>query len=584
MATNSRLQTLVQNLIRRDTTVSILYLGLLLLLARYLLSPWFGFYEDDYTLVVRGMASTWEETWSFISNLFLTFGGQGRPMQHSLLFFISRMVGQFGGLNLGYLVAYCIVLLNCSLFYILVRKLVSHEFALLSATFYTLYSADTTQAFLYHAFGLQQSLTFFLLAGLAYVSKKRVLPYLLIMGSLLSYENTYFVYLAFPLLCLRWNRKLLRSMTVHAVVLVFIFLIVVALRLATGESRAASLSWPAILTTPLLHMIQGPIVALGTNFLRPIQALQSLDPAVYALSGFAFLAFFWLTLKAIRRASAQQEIGDEAETMGGAMNIRIGGLKLNVPAKRATYLRIIIAGLLMVILAYPLTFTIRAYAISGRDTRVHFAAALGYALFWSGLWWSLISFLRSAPIRRVLIGLLSANLALLLGFGIVIQYDYARAWQLQQTLWRSILVTVPDLEDGISIFIDPGGLEDSRYIDANTWALPRVLPYIFSLPETWRDPPGVYRMLPDWKEHMVVNDGELSVRDFTWTYVTNDLDQVVLLTTKNNGIDSRLTSLEFEGNLYDLRLTSNDRSQLECGYLYKMIIDSDVCGTVSLQP
>jgi len=556
------------------TIAPFLYLALLLGIARFALAWEFGFYEDDYTLVVRGMASSWGETWAFISNLFLTFGGQGRPLQHSLLFLISRIVGQFGGLHLGYLVAFAIVLLNCSLFYVLVRKLLSHEFALLSATFYTLYSADTTQAFLYHAFGLQQSLTFFLLAGLAYSSRKQVLAYALILGSLLSYENTYFVFLAFPLLLYGWDKKLLRRMAVHAVVLVFIFLIVVALRLAMGESRAASLSWPAILTTPLMHMIQGPIAALGTNFLRPIQALQSFDPAVYILSGSAFVVFFWLSVKSLRRQSVPDNVSDETVSMCGETSIGMGELKLPpiVPAERVTYLRVLIAGLLMLVLAYPLTFTIRAFAISGRDTRVHFGAILGSSLFWASTWWLLLSVFRTWTGNRITAGFLSLNLALLLGFGLVVQKDYAKAWTLQQRLWKSILEFAPDLEEGITILLDPAGLENTQYIDANTWALPRVLPYIFNFPDGWQHPPAAYRLLPDWRDRLLSNDQEIKAVDYTWNYITSRWGNTIILNTRNNRVSDRLSTLQIEGESYYLKNVEAARIQFNCGYLFDRLI------------
>lgn len=556
----------------RKAVLPFFYLALLLGIARFALSWRFGFYEDDYTLVVRGMASSWGDTWSFIRNLFLTFGGQGRPLQHSLLFLISRIVGQFGGLHLGYLVAFSMVLLNCSLFYLLVRKLVGHEFALLAATFYTLYPADTTQAFLYHAFGLQQSLTFFLLAGMAFSSGKRILPFLLILGSLLSYENTYYVFLAFPLLCLRWDKKLPRRMARHAVILVLIFLIVAVLRLATGESRAAGLSWPAIIATPLLHMLQGPIVVMGTNFLRPIQALQSLDPAVYALSGSAFAVFFWLAVRALRRASDLQAISDEAKTVRREMSINIGKLQLNVPAGRAAYVRILIVGLIMLILAYPLTFTVRAYAISGRDTRVHLSAILGSSLFWASAWWILLSIFRTRTGRRIAAGLLSLNLALLLGFGLVVQQDYARAWALQQELWSSILDNASDLIKGTTVFLDPAGLEDTRYIDANTWALPRVLPYIFDFPDTWTEIPAVYRLLPDWRSRLLFNDQEVKAVDYTWNYITSQWTNTIILNTQDKHIGDRLSSIQIEGENYLLKDDKTARSQFGCGYLFDSLI------------
>jgi hypothetical protein len=561
----------------RQPFFSILSLGLILWISRFLLAGKFGFYEDDYTLVVHGMDSTWHETWEFISNLLFHFGGQGRPLQHSLLFFISRMVGQLDGIRLGYLAAFAIVLLNCCLFYLLLRKLVHHEFALLAAIFYTLYSADTTQAFLFHAFGLQQSLTCFLLAGLAYVSKKRVLPYLLILGSLLSYENTYFVFLAMPLLVFPWDKALVRRMFGHTLVLVTIFALIAILRIALGETRAASLAWPEIVTTPLAHMIQGPIVAVGTAILRPLQSIRSIDPVIYAVSILAFALFYrrlWAILPGPRDHSVPQSGADPVEAGSGVPPRTL--LREALLGEKWKFARLLLVAVFMLVLAYPLTFTIRAYALSGRDTRVHFAGIIGYALFWSSLWWSLITFWRSTSARRLLIGLLSINLALILGFGFILQKDYARAWTLQQTLWKSILANVPDLDAGMTIFIDPAGLEDARFIDANTWSMPRILPYIYIFPGNWEALPMVHRLLPDWEDRLQVNGQEIKAVDFSWTLVTSPWDKTVILTTENNKVSGRIETLEYEGVIYALKVISQEsREPLACGYIYDWLIEPD---------
>jgi len=96
-----------------------------------------------------------------------------------------------------------------------------------------------------------------------------------------------------------------------------------------------------------------------------------------------------------------------------------------------------------VALTYPLTFTVRSHPISGRDTRVH-------------------------------LGALSVLLALLVGFGVVVRKNYARAWELQQLFWTSLVRAVPDLGDGSVVPVDPGGLADTWYIAANTWNLALV--------------------------------------------------------------------------------------------------------------
>jgi predicted membrane chloride channel (bestrophin family) len=128
-----------------------------------------------------------------------------------------------------------------------------------------------------------------------------------------------------------------------------------------------------------------------------------------------------------------------------------------------------------VALAYPLTFTVRAYPISGRDTRVHLGASVGVSLVFASVWSLVSSSAMGRKLRRASFGALSVLLALLVGFGVVVRKNYARAWELQQLFWTSLVPAVPDLEDGTVVLVDPSRLPDTWYIAANTgifrWSL-----------------------------------------------------------------------------------------------------------------
>ena len=203
---------------------------------------------------------------------------------------------------------------------------------------------------------------------------------------------------------------------------------------------------------------------------------------------------------------------------------------------------------------------------------MHFAAIFGSSLFWASAWWLVLSVVHSRTGTRIAASFLSLNLALLLGFGLVVQKDYARAWALQQELWSSILDYAPDLEEGTSIFIDPAGLEDAQYIDANTWALPRVLPYIFEFPDSWKQTPVAYRLLPDWRSRLLFNDLEIKAVDYTWNYITSPWADTVILTTQDNRAANRLSTIQIEGENFSLKDDEAARVQFGCGYLFHSLI------------
>ncbi|MCJ7707659.1 MAG: hypothetical protein MUO38_08595, partial [Anaerolineales bacterium] len=441
-----------------------------------------------------------------------------------------------------------------------------------------LYGADATQAWITGTFGLQQSLTYLLIALHLYLSDRRVLSYVLVLGSLLSYETAFPVFLAAPLLARRRGRPLLRQITGHAVILAAMFTAVFLLRLATGEQRVAGLGFPAIVTVPLLHMLQGTVVSLGTYLYRPLQVFQAFDPETAAVLAVAFVglaAGFWLVrpvasipaseLVAALRARSLQSLSDSTRRL----------------------LRLIGAGLLMVVLAYPLTFTIRAYAISGRDTRVHFAAVIGAALLWACLASLLYGLACTAGRRRLISGILAAYFAVLVGFGFVVQRSYVRAWELQRAFWTEVVRLCPDLEAGTVVLVDPSGLEDPRFIYANHWNLPRVLEQNFVFPAGWESPPRVYRLAPGWEANLVTEDGQFRLDGSTVVappslYDTVDSRQVMFLETGEGELLRVGGELVVNGTAHPIRALSQGAStHFEAGFLYRYLLGNGAGGEIS---
>ena len=489
----------------------IVLLGGTMWLARYLHSGQFGLYEDDLTFVPAAAQRSFPE---MVENTFSRIAlaqGQGRPLHHVLIDLLSHASWRLGELRGAYLLGFLLITLNVVLFFGLVRRVHSTALGVIAAIFYALYSADTTQAFLTHSFGLQPALTMLLLALYAYLDERRLAAYGFLSLALLSYETTFPVFLAAPLLGGGWDRRMAGRLVRNGWVMGLILALSLAIRVGLGEPRVAGLGLREMLVTPLSHILEGPPVALATYVYRPLQALEALDLEIALALSVAAVVFAAVLLTmslgtpsalAAYLRSVRQAIRDRGFSVR-----KVGAVSAGLPAEVKALARLAAAGLTMLVLAYPLTLTVRAYAISGRDTRVHAAGVIGAALCLGSLTMGALWMAEAVGRKRWAAAIAGLWLGLMAAYGIVLQRDYARAWTLQQDFWTPLVRLIPDVRDGTVILVDPAGLQDSRQIGANTWNLPRVLRQIYTFPSEWASVPRVYRMVPGWEETLLTDDG-----------------------------------------------------------------------------
>ena len=230
----------------------------------------------------------------------------------------------------------------------------------------------------------------------------------------------------------------------------------------------------------------------------------------------------------------------------------------------------------MLILAYPLTFTVRAYAISGRDTRVHAAGAVGAAILIGCVSYFLMVLARGRW-RWVVNLALSFFFALMAGYGFVIQSDYVRAWQLQKQFWAELLPLIPDAGDGTVIFVDRAALTDTRQIGANYWNLPRVLMQLYDFPEGTQSVPVVHRLETGWENSLLSPEGRFRA-DASTTYSVPDYygefepDNVILIQSEGGQLVRRKTIM-LGGQEYLLKqLTDPVLPNLPQGFLYSLML------------
>jgi hypothetical protein len=492
-----------------DKVKSFIVLAMTIWIGRFWNFASFGLYEDDYYRIPRAMGMSGSELGNSILSFFWS-ENQGRPLHPIFIYLFSFLGSKLGGLHAIHLLGYTIVTLNSFLFYILLRQLSTQPiFAITGALTFCLFPANTAQPFLTHTLGLQPSLMFLLIAFYCYLAKRKKLSYFIIVGSLLCYETVFLVFLAAPLLQKKWNSRLIQELFRHALVLGGMLVCMVIIRKISGESRVASINLLSdeIPRRMLSQMFVGSTMAMQTfvsRFFETLFDLKGLNKKLLVLLFLYFVGLVWVL------SSLKFKISNNAFSRTILVKSRI--FCLRIPLFLKNFVKLALLGLIMLVLAYPLTFAFQFNAQSGAGAgSLHLAATVGASILCACLC-SAILFVAHTYGQKLLptVGL-SAYFALLVGFGLITQQDYVKGWEYQQAFWTDAIALCPDVTDGTVILLEPTGLRRTREIDSQSWSIPLVFNQIYKFPDDWKILPRVYRLKPDWQEKIIL--GEENVFD-----------------------------------------------------------------------
>lgn len=546
--------TLLNNKSLKITTF--LTIALITWIAHFWYFNHLGLYEDDYAFIGNILTMDFSRFVDSVKNMNLAFF-QGRVVGFNILFFSAYFAGKLGGLPLIYISAYLLALTNNILFYLFLQRLWNQPIFVLTGTLaFTLFPADNTRAFLTHIHILP-AITFLLLAFLSYLNDKKIWSYLLITASFLSYETCFLLFITAPFLTKKPQSEIFKELIKHLFILGTIFLVVLILRKLTGDSRVGDLDIATAIFTPIRQIITGPFVCLGTFVYRPWQTLHNLRGELLIFVPLSLLMLLWLFLQ----------------------NSRFSGLDSgeNWPIIK----QLSLLGISLLFLAYPLTFTVPATLISGRDSRVHAAGVVGASIL-GGILGYLIVYLANSYRQKNLAALLLATyFSLLIGFGIIVQQQNKLSWKYQQAFWADVIQLAPDLNDGQVILVDAPSLPWGSQLYPFAWSMPSVVGQLYQFPWQWKNVPKLYKLNPDWQLKIAAN-GEIALNNdngllffyYPWEPARQvKTSEIILLQEKDGKLVRTTTPIVAGAKKFSFKpLTNSTIDSFDKGYLYDYLI------------
>ncbi len=534
-------------------------------LAHFLLFKDFGLYEDDHFRVPQAMEMNWQQISELIkNNLFKPEYTQGRPLHIIFIYLFSYLGAKLTSLNGIYLLGFVITSINVILIYTLLWRICHHNLiSLIGSLCFILFPADTTKIWLTSLFGLQTSLTFLLLAFHLYLFQNQILSnlsYLTIILSLVTYETPFFIFLTAPLLAENQIKKLYLKIFKHSIILLLILILVTFWRSINGESRVVGIDISQSIQKSLLNMFVGSGVSIKSVFDASFHSLNSIiqySKILILIIPIVFIYFLFL---------------------------RQNFLSIKKDISRID-LKLIILGLIMLILAYPLTLNLSATETHGTWSRIHLSSTIGFTFLGSGIFSLFLNVSQKFRFNIAIFLFISLLFGLLLNYKIFIQKDYVLNWKHQKEFWQEITPLISDIEEGDLIFFDRENLNIStKEMRSNHWSTAPILNNLYHFPSDWKYIPQVYLLAHDWQENIMGGnnlfllnssvlegaDALLPLRHFDSTISS---EKVILI----KSVDGKLTRIKspliIQNEEFDLKNNSIRKHSFPQKYLSQLMLN-----------
>jgi hypothetical protein len=411
----------------------------------------------------------------------------------------------------------------------------------------------------------------------------------------LTYETTYTVFFAAPLINTIWDRRLIWSLVKHIVVCLGIMLVVVMIRLMLGEQRIVEVGSDLvnIIRIPIkigISLIIGPIVSIILFFSGPIKTLFNCDLKLYIIFCSFGVLFSILIRRLINNDCSQCGIVDDGDIFlikrivydrdNDIIRFSIGKYILDIKTEVCKNLLVL---LLMLCLSYALSFTHFPPIVRyGRGTAVHLAAALGGGGVYGCICAILLSISNKDYVKKSIILLISLHLSLMLIYQFTVQIDYKKSWNNQRRFWTQVYNLCPDLSDGTMIFVVANDLPETKFILTHSWADPIILRQIFLFPKHWKTPPRLFVV----SDNFIYNLGRFkNESEFHWYVPTASWwghweilpnSNVIILEMEDGRLVRRIEPICIKSDILNLKKMPNENKiGYDKGYLFHYLIEND---------
>jgi hypothetical protein len=256
-----------------------------------------------------------------------------------------------------------------------------------------------------------------------------------------------------------------------------------------------------------------------------------------------------------------------------------GKIELSYPEGLKQAGRLFIAGLVMLLLSYGLSFTHTPLVIRGNATSVHVAATLGGSIMCAGIFWAILLLAEFYQKKKIAAALIALYFSLLVGFHFVVQNDYVRSWRNQRTFWKSVVSLCPDLDEGTVIFVEPHGLPETKYVHTTSWAYAIILKELLRFPKEWKKPPRLFVLSQELKNSIRAERDRVrwQVPVAMWNSHSDFLSpgNLIWLEMRGNELTRRNGILEFECIRFPLKEKgSSPPIKYEKGPFYDYLIQN----------
>ena len=538
----------------------------------------FGLVADDYSRLTEAMQL--RLTADGVTRLQDAILYQGRPVHNGLILLFLWLGFHLGGLSGIYLIGLLVGAVNAVLLYMLVNQLTKAPYvSLFSTLFYLLFPAHTLQLWPTAIFGIQTAIAFLLLGLNCYLSKRRVLSYLLAFIVLLTYEPVYTIFLAAPLLKLK-KIRLSKEIALHIAVTASLFLVSTTVKkFLLADNRLSNLDLLDLARHLVRNIVYGPPVSITSYFYRFISGIIPVSIAQAFLLLFAAVLFYLLLRQVCKEQYLKQAMQPHRHNKSVYRSLA----------------RIATTGLLLSYFSYPLSLSTNVLSVSGRTSRIHIAASIGTAIFLGAVAGFLIISSKKKR-KKLVIVLMSVLFSGLVGFGWDVQKQYAANWEIQKSFWTDVISLTPDLEKGDLILIEGyEGVREPNFIDAFEFSKDAILNYgIYQVPYyssyfqsgelKHRNSLKLHFLKPDWRNHILNNNNLIEV-NINSTYgkgiepnqVLEYKPQNVIFLEINSGklvrvnqpisVSNKVLTLKTQDKGLDL-----NHQSFEVGYLYDALI------------